>query len=190
MTSVSFTSLFFFLLWDLCSCRSIPARDNDHNPTSQFPTAKVKRGTYIGIEDTNYGVDIWAGIRYAKPPTGSLRLQPPEKYEAEGTINSQQYGNRCFAIASPVNVSEDCLTLNIYAPPRSFQRYYGDGLPVMFYIHGGGYNQGSGITYAGQSLINRSVELESPVIIVTINYRLSFFGFSGDPPQVSWLSCD
>jgi carboxylesterase type B len=50
----------------------------------------------------------------------------------------------------------------------------------MFYIHGGGYNQGTGIIYAGQSLVNRSVELGSPVIVVTINYRLRFFGFSGN----------
>jgi carboxylesterase type B len=49
----------------------------------------------------------------------------------------------------------------------------------MFYVHGGGYNQGSGNDYKGQSLVNHSVELKSPVIIVTINYRLSFFGFSG-----------
>ena len=49
----------------------------------------------------------------------------------------------------------------------------------MFYAHGGGFNQGSGNDYAGQSLVNHSVELKSPVVVVTINYRLSFFGFSG-----------
>jgi hypothetical protein len=46
------------LLWDLCSCSTIPARNNGQNPASQFPAAKAKRATYVGIEDTNYGVEI------------------------------------------------------------------------------------------------------------------------------------
>ena len=54
-----------------------------------------------------------------------------------------------------------------------------DRRPVMFYLHGGGFNQGSGNDYKGQPLVNHSAALESPVAVVTINYRLSFFGFLG-----------
>jgi carboxylesterase type B len=183
------TQIIFLLhiLVGSCFGSTIPARSNDQNPTSQFPTARTRQATYVGKEDTTYGVDIWAGIRYASPPTGSLRLQPPQPYQPQGTINSQAFGNRCFAISSTANVSEDCLTLNIYAPHSGSnqhrKKWDSDGLPVMFWIHGRGFNQGSGITYQGQSLVNRSIELRNPVIVVTINYRLSFFGFSGISPQ-------
>jgi carboxylesterase type B len=49
----------------------------------------------------------------------------------------------------------------------------------MFFIHGGAYNDGSGESYDARSLVNASVALRSPTIVITINYRLSFFGFSG-----------
>ncbi len=82
------------------------------------------------------------------------------------------------------NNSEDCLVLNVYAPGENGKHKRGveergRGWPVLFYLFGGGFNQGSGNDYKGQSLVSYSVELGSPVVIVTINYRLSFFGFSG-----------
>ena len=64
--------------------------------------------------------------------------------------------------------------LNIYKPSAT---EYGP-LPVMFWIHGGSFNDGSGEIYDAISLVNQSVALGSPVIVVTINYRLNFFGFS------------
>jgi carboxylesterase type B len=154
------------------------------------PTAKTRDSTYVGFTDSTYNVDIWAGIRYANPPIGPLRLQHPQPYDASGSILSQEYGNRCFEIGSGWNQgtqvgnnSEDCLVLNIYAPSQCSKRKRWNTesppWPVMFYVHGGGYNQGSGNDYKGQSLVSHSVELKTPVIIVTINYRLSFFGFSG-----------
>lgn len=161
-------------------------------PQSDAPTAMAGDATYIGFTDTNYNVDIWAGIRFAKPPLGPLRLQPPQPYEASGTIPSLEYGNRCFEIGAgafpdPYNKtgknSEDCLVLNIYGPSQSpsGKRWLNasPSWPVMVYLYGGGFGQGSGNDYKGQSLVNHSVELGSPVIIVTINYRLNFFGFQG-----------
>ena len=160
------------------------------------PTAKTHDATYVGFTDTTYNVDIWAGIPYAKPPLGSLRLQPPEASPASGTITAQTSGNRCFEIGKGVapggpvgSNSEDCLVLNIYTPGKSEggKRWLNPSppWPVMFYAHGGGFNQGSGNDYKGQSMVNYSVELKSPVVVVTINYRLSFFGFSGKILQVS-----
>jgi carboxylesterase type B len=58
----------------------------------------------------------------------------------------------------------------------------------MFYAHGGGFNQGSGNDYMAQSMVNHSVELKSPVVVVTINYRLSFFGFSGKTSPQRYLA--
>ena len=159
-------------------------------PRSDGPIAKTQDAAYLGFTDTTYNVDIWTGIPYAKPPLGSLRLQPPEAYDADGTIIAQTVGNRCFEVGVPISPpgfvggnSEDCLVLNIYTPGKSAggKRWLNPSppWPVMFYAHGGGFNQGSGNDYAGQSLVNHSVELKSPVVVVTINYRLSFFGFSG-----------
>jgi carboxylesterase type B len=159
-------------------------------PRNDGPIAKTSQATYVGFTDTTYNVDIWTGIPYAKPPLGSRRLQPPEAYDADGTIIAQTVGNRCFEVGVPISPpgfvggnSEDCLVLNIYTPSKNAggKRWLNPSppWPVMFYAHGGGFNQGSGNDYAGQSLVNHSVELKSPVVVVTINYRLSFFGFSG-----------
>ena len=154
------------------------------------PTAKTNQATYIGFTDTKYSVDTWAGVPYAKPPLAALRLQHPQPYDAHGTIQSQTYGHRCFEIGKGISLgeptgetSEDCLVLNIYAPSKvqRSKRWHHPipPYPVLVYSHGGGFNQGSGNDYKGQSLVNYSVELKSPVIVVTVNYRLSFLGFSG-----------
>lgn len=165
-------------------------------PRNEGPTAKTHDATYVGFTDTTYNVDIWAGIPYAKPPLGSLRLQPPEKYPAKGTIAAQTYGNRCFEIGTGVapggpvgSNSEDCLVLNIYTPAKceggKRSLHPSPPWPVMFYAHGGGFNQGSGNDYMAQSMVNHSVELKSPVVVVTINYRLSFFGFSAGTDAIA-----
>jgi carboxylesterase type B len=78
--------------------------------------------------------------------------------------------------------------LNIFKPSKAAlkesdqcedQDEASDSLPVMVWIHGGGFNFGSGELYDSRSLVNTSIALKTPTIVVTINYRLSFFGFSG-----------
>jgi carboxylesterase type B len=132
---------------------------------------------YTGLNDSQYGVDMWLGVRYAQPPVGPLRLQPAQEYEAKGVVVSQSPGKRCFQISTNGAQSEDCLFLNIFTPARACRE--NKKLPVMLWIHGGGFNQGSANDYNAAAIVNRSVELKSPVIVVAINYRLSFFGFSG-----------
>ena len=179
MSPLSFT-LFVWLLASHLPCTlSVPHLIEERDSTPSGPKAKLDGTTLIGSTDDNYGVDIWLGIRYAKPPIGSLRLQPPEKIDNDGTIVTQSFGAQCFQMDPPTpsnaNISEDCLFLNVYRPSN----YKGDALPVMFWIHGGGFNDGSGQIYDSRSLVNTSVTLKSPTVVVTINYRLSFFGFSG-----------
>jgi carboxylesterase type B len=188
-------SLFFcvFLLSTGLGLSALVAR-------SDAPTATTGDANYVGFTDAKYNVDIWTGIRFAKPPLGPLRLQPPQPYEASGTIPSQVYGDRCFEIGNGAypdpfnktgNNSEDCLFLNVYAPPQSSTRKRwlntSPPWPVMVYLFGGGFGQGSANDYKGQSLVNHSVELESPIIVVTVNYRLGFFGFQGKSPTVFYL---
>lgn len=187
-------SLFLFtclLLFHCPTSLSAPHANNERRDSPPSgPQAKANGATFIGNTDNTYGVSSWLSIRYAQPPIGSLRLQPPQKVDNVGTINAQSFGSECYQLPPPANasISEDCLFLNIYKPSKAALQEHGyhedddessDRLPVMFWIHGGGFNQGSGQLYDSRSLVNTSVKLHTPTIIVTINYRLSFFGFSG-----------
>lgn len=71
--------------------------------------------------------------------------------------------------------SEDCLYLNIYKPAQSASYGSPAKIPVMVWIHGGGYVQGSGNGYPGAPLA-----ANGDVIVITINYRLGAFGFLAD----------
>nr|KAG5703237.1 hypothetical protein BaRGS_034148 [Batillaria attramentaria] len=70
------------------------------------------------------------------------------------------------SLTFPMN--EDCLYLNVYSPKPPAD---GSKLPVMVYIHGGAFDQGSGNMYDGTQLAKRGV------VVVTINYRLDVLGF-------------
>ena len=67
-------------------------------------------------------------------------------------------------------MDEDCLTLNIAVAGKQEV----SNLPVMVWIHGGGYSVGSGANYRNDALVNASA---GAVIVVTFNYRLGLFGF-------------
>jgi para-nitrobenzyl esterase len=118
------------------------------------------------------------GIPYAAPPVGQLRFQPPATPASwTGVRDVTKFGSRCeqwpiwkdyiFQDAGP---SEDCLYLNVYTPATIKA---GSRLPVMLWIHGGGYTAGSGSEprYTDPALVHHGV------IVVTINYRLGVFGF-------------
>jgi para-nitrobenzyl esterase len=122
-------------------------------------------------------VEAWLGIPYAAPPTGGLRwktAQPPASWE--GVRAMDHYGSVCMqpklaAAVEPTPMSEDCLTLNVWAP-KGAQR-----AAVMVWIHGGAFLEGSGALalYAGTELARKGV------VVVTINYRLGDFGFFAHP---------
>jgi hypothetical protein len=188
MTLLSF--ILFAWLLNFYPPTSLSVLDTNHK--QQPPQVKTHGATFIGKTDDYYGVDTFLGIRYAQPPIGSLRLQPPQKVGNDGTINATSFGAQCFQLSTPANatnnISEDCLYLNIYKPSAAALKEHcedddddedGRSMPVMFFIHGGAFNDGSGESYDARSLVNMSVALGTPTIVVTINYRLSFFGFSG-----------
>jgi carboxylesterase type B len=174
----SFKLLFLALILPLALGLSI-ARQGTSNATPG-PEIKYNGVTYIGVADNYYGVEIWRGIRYAKPPGRLQRAEPIQ--QQPGILNAQGFGSQCYQVGSSHGgQSEDCLFLNIYRPSQASLEAHQDlkDLPVMFWIHGGGFNSGSSNIYLAESLANRSAELKTPTIFVTINYRLSFFGFSG-----------
>jgi para-nitrobenzyl esterase len=127
-------------------------------------------------------VSAFLGIPYAAPPVGQLRFRPPQpalpwKSERDAT----QFGHHCAQnhvfddmvfqdSAAPEDPgSEDCLTLNVYVPAE----HKGANLPVMFWIHGGGYAGGA----SSEPRHNGDFLPLKGVMLVTINYRLGVFGF-------------
>ena len=134
-------------------------------------TSGAVRGTLAG------GYRTFAGIPYAAPPVGRLRWTSPQKAKTwTGTRDATQPGNACPQTAGflgdPASDTEDCLYLNVTTPRNTGE----NKLPVMFWIHGGGFYSGSGSLYGAQRLAT-----EGNVIVVTLNYRLGVFGFLAHP---------
>ncbi|MFD8277545.1 carboxylesterase/lipase family protein [Streptomyces flaveolus] len=132
-------------------------------------TVATDKGLVAGA--TADDVDRFYGIPYAAPPVGTGRWQPPAPAAAwTGTRPATTTGPRCLQNGGSTSsaMSEDCLYLNVYTPAHRTDR----PLPVMFWIHGGGFSTGSGNAEDG-SLIART----NNVVVVTINYRLGVFGF-------------
>ncbi|KAJ3273781.1 ER degradation-enhancing alpha-mannosidase-like protein 1 [Terramyces sp. JEL0728] len=131
-------------------------------------------GSFKGV--ANADTVTFLNIPFAAPPVGKLRFkapQPPVPFF--GIHDATKYGNICKQTGSfggpGVFGDEDCLNLNIYAPRDAF------GLPVIVYVFGGGFNDGSNqeAVFDGRNIIK-----ENPnAIIVTINYRLNLFGWLG-----------
>ncbi|XP_047513989.1 juvenile hormone esterase-like [Pieris napi] len=121
------------------------------------------------------------GIPYAKPPVGPLRFRDPQKFDNWcGVLDATKPGNKPLQI-NPYNQSiegsEDCLYLNVYTPilPDEQQQ----SLPVLFFVYGGNLQWGCGHIYRPDYLIRQDV------ILVTINYRHSIFGFLNlETPEV------
>ncbi|MGB0099445.1 MAG: carboxylesterase family protein [Nocardioides sp.] len=124
----------------------------------------------------------WRGIPYAAAPVGELRWEPPQPAEPrEGTLDASTYGHACpqplgrslsERLAGPiVDTSEDCLYLNV-TRPRS-----GDALPVMVWLHGGGFTAGTG----NLPIYNSTQLARQGVVLVTLNYRLGRLGYFAHP---------
>ncbi|KAH9889210.1 alpha/beta-hydrolase [Xylariomycetidae sp. FL2044] len=162
-------------------------------------TLAIPAGTVVGsIVDS---VEYFRGIPYAKPPTGSSRLRPPQRLEPFDTLDATGLGPACpqflastypdllvEAIADPFvstaiflgsalgNETEDCLAVSVMRPQGTSPH---DQLPVVFWIHGGGFDIGSAQPYNASVLIPYAVEQDKPFILVGVNYRLGGFGFLG-----------
>ncbi|XP_049808443.1 acetylcholinesterase-like [Schistocerca nitens] len=139
----------------------------------------VREGVLRGSTATsayNTTYSAFLGIPYAEPPVGDLRFEAPRPVAAwEGVFNATEYGSDC--VQEDGTGSEDCLYLNVYVPgvPE-----VGAGLPVMFWVHGGGFSHGSGagLKFGPDFLISYGV------ILVTVNYRLGPLGFLSTGDEV------
>lgn len=159
----------------------------------QSITAQVvqtAQGKVSGVEEPNSTVTVFKGIPFAAPPVGNLRWRAPQPLASwQGVRKADTFGASCMQTTMesmlPMHmpwtkeflthgkVSEDCLFLNIWSPKVGQKT----DLPVVVYIHGGGYNSGSGdvALYDGTNLAAKGL------VVVTINYRLGVFGFLAHP---------
>jgi para-nitrobenzyl esterase len=120
------------------------------------------------------------GIPYAQPPVGDLRWRPPQPVEAWSEVrDATAFGPDCLQPASDSEVlattpSEDCLYLNVWAPASADP---GDGLPVLVWIHGGGYVGGG----SSSPFYDGSAFAHEGLVVVSLNYRLGRLGFFAHP---------
>ncbi|XP_014357099.2 juvenile hormone esterase [Papilio machaon] len=138
---------------------------------------RVKEGILEGeVINNEYGGKFYSfkGIPYAQPPVGDLRFkapQPPRPWT--GVRDATKLGEECYHFdpffGTPTQGSEDCLYLNVYSPNVSPPK----PLPVMVWIHGGGFVCGS----SSDDLYGPQFLVRHDVILVTINYRLEVLGF-------------
>lgn len=143
---------------------------------------RVEQGLLSGVK-TAAGVTVYRGIPYAAPPVGPFRWRPPQLAAPwKGVRRAAEFGPSAIQTFHPAYlpwteeylasgpVSEDCLYLNVWAPG-------GTRRPVLVYIHGGGFFEGSGALplYDGERLAREGI------VVVTINYRVGPLGFLAHP---------
>jgi para-nitrobenzyl esterase len=129
------------------------------------------------------GVEQFLGIPFAAPPVGPLRWKPPQPVKPWTAIRSAKaFGPTCAQVttlgpfAGPPNSNEDCLYLNVFTPDVPLKGKPGAKLPVLVWIHGGGYFDGASNDYDASRLA-----AQGKLVVVTINYRLNLFGFLSHP---------
>ncbi|KAG5926473.1 hypothetical protein E4U42_003272 [Claviceps africana] len=151
-----------------------------HHSHSQKPTVRVKNGTYQGVFSPGYQQDFFLGMPYAKK---AQRFTPPQHLEEawDATRLAESYPPHCQGVGIEnrgYNMSEDCLYLNVVRPHGLAPDAK---LPVAVWIHGGALiNGGSAERRFNLSfIVQKSVQMKKPIIGVSLNYRLSAFGFLG-----------
>lgn len=153
------------------------------------PTAKDTKNdvTYEGLVRND--IEVFLNIPYGEDTAGENRFKPPKLHipEAGSTIKALSYGPACpqplgagfvpLVLGEITEVSEDCLNLNVARPRGASEA---DRLPVMVWIHGGGFWSGANNepTTAPDGLVLESVENGLPIVHVAINYRLGCKGYS------------
>jgi para-nitrobenzyl esterase len=139
-----------------------------HAATEPSPVATTRHGRIRGYRDQ--GINVFKGVRYGADtaPRRFMAPLPPQPWD--GIRDALEHGPSSPQSSREDAVSEDCLFLNVYTPAlRDRARR-----PVMVYIHGGAYNNGSGSSplYDGVRLCRRG-----DVVVVTVNHRLNAFGY-------------
>ncbi|KAI1196458.1 sterol esterase [Nemania serpens] len=181
-----------FAVFGFAAAAPMPSTPLEERATASVVTSQ---GTIVGT--SLLGIENFAGIPFAEPPVGNLRLRPPQRLtRALGTFNAAGLGPSCpqlfFSTEGDLITSllgdlldiplfqtvtgqtEDCLTIRVQRPAGTKPDAK---LPVLFWIFGGGFELGSPQAYDASSLILTGVSQKRPFIFVSVNYRLGGFGF-------------
>lgn len=146
---------------------------------------RIDSGLLAGAGEVRAGIRAWLGIPFAAPPVGALRWRAPAPVSGwDGVRQADRFAAQCVQrgraadsvyaeFAGVQAMSEDCLYLNVWAPAPAPDA----ALPVMVWIHGGAFQQGSG----ANPVFVRGDLPQHGVVLVTINYRLGPFGFMAHP---------
>ena len=139
----------------------------------------VRATTVTGMVEgfTRDGVNRWRSIPYARPPVGQLRFRAPRPAEPWSGVRHCHGFTKCapqqrrytmLGVGKYQDMGEDCLSLNVVTP----EKRSGEPLPVMVFVHGGGYILGSSATplYDGAALARRGC------VYVSVNYRIGALG--------------
>jgi para-nitrobenzyl esterase len=169
------------------------ATDSDGIQPLPAPRARTASGVVEGAILPS-GVNVFFGVPYAAPPVGELRFAPPAPAESwDNTLRAREHGPASLQpvdlmvtvvpeteplfLPAGIPTSEDCLYLDVFSPSLEAE------LPVIVWIHGGGWATGTG---AASWTNGETFAANENVVIVTINYRLGLLGqldvhASGDP---------
>lgn len=176
---------------------------------AQYPVVNTNYGKIRGLRtplpnEILGPVEQYLGVPYASPPTGERRFQPPEPPSSwTGVRNATQFAAVCpqhldersllhdmLPIWFTANLdtlmtyvqdqNEDCLYLNIYVPTEDDIHDQNTKKPVMVYVHGGSYMEGTGNMIDGSILASYG-----NVIVITVNYRLGILGFLSTGDQAA-----
>lgn len=146
------------------------------------PQVRLSQGVAAGVADAETGVIAYKGLPYAEPPVGDLRWKAPVPATGwKGVRDAARFGKSCLQpppnpgsvyYGGNLTSSEDCLTLNVWAPANAGAR-----APVMVWIHGGALVGGS----SAEPLYDGARLAKQGIVVVSINYRLGLMGYFAHP---------
>ncbi|XP_046608323.1 esterase E4-like isoform X1 [Neodiprion virginianus] len=180
-----------FSIFSLLSILFTPSTGQFENDTGStdanvsLPILTIPQGEIQGVNLVTYRnrtIYGFLGIPYSRPPIGNLRFRSPVAANAwNGTLDASTDGNMCPQLSGDHFIGdEDCLYLNVYTPQISDETSTVP-LPVMVYIHGGGFERGNG----GLSSFSPKYLLDKDVVLVVFNYRLGVLGFLSTGDEVA-----
>ncbi len=178
----------FLLSFALAACAPLTAQPS--GCPSGSPSVSPAAGPICGkpssitIPAGAFTANAYLGIPYAQPPVGKLRWQNPVAHNSwTAPFSATQFGNKCPQAAAITNhvcsfktsdQSEDCLYLNVWTPTGATPSLK---LPVLVFIHGGGFLLGTGGTKNSDLYDGTYLAASQNVVVVTFNYRLGALGF-------------
>ncbi len=179
-----FLRLFSFVLIGCASTQKIQPWAEVRGVAEQGTLRHLVQGDVTGFTEPQ-GTQAWLGIPYADPPA---RWKAPHAAKPwQGVREAVKYGPLCPQLNGPLAAasqesgdvagSEDCLTLNVYAPAFTPEQAATERRPVMVWIHGGGNTIGTANVYG----FARNLAIKHGVVVINVNYRLGVLGWFHHP---------